>query len=40
VSHVNEQEYDFNRLFGGTIMSPVPAPYGVFARLRSSPSCG
>jgi cytochrome P450 len=32
---VADEEYDFNRLFGGTIMGPVPAPYGVFARLRA-----
>ena len=30
-----EEELDFNRLFGGSIMSPVPAPYRVFARLRA-----
>ena len=35
MSQAQEQDYDFNSLFGGSIMSPVPAPYGVFARLRS-----
>ena len=35
MSQATEQEYDFNRLFGGSIMSPVPPPYGVYARLRS-----
>ena len=35
MSQTREQEYDFNSLFGGSIMSPVPPPYGVFARLRS-----
>jgi cytochrome P450 len=35
VSQASEHEYDFNHLFGGTIMSPVPAPYAVYARLRS-----
>jgi cytochrome P450 len=29
-----EGEWDFNRLFGGSIMSPIPPPYGVLARLR------
>jgi cytochrome P450 len=28
-------EYDFTQLFGGTIMSPVPPPYPVYARLRA-----
>ena len=32
---VKEEEYDFNQLFGGSIMSPVPPPYGVYARLRA-----
>ena len=35
MSRASESEYDFNHLFGGSIMSPVPPPYGVFARLRS-----
>jgi cytochrome P450 len=33
-------DYDFNQLFGGTIMSPVPPPYPVYARLRAEkPVC-
>jgi len=35
VSQVHGEDYDFNQLFGGSIMSPVPPPYGVFARLRA-----
>ena len=35
MSQAEDHDYDFNRLFGGSIMSPVPAPYGVFARLRA-----
>jgi cytochrome P450 len=35
VSEAREPDYDFNALFGGSIMSPVPAPYEVFARLRA-----
>jgi cytochrome P450 len=35
VSQAEDPEYDFNVLFGGTIMSPVPPPYAVFARLRA-----
>jgi cytochrome P450 len=35
VSQDTDQGYDFNRLFGGSIMSPVPPPYEVFARLRA-----
>ena len=35
MSQAEEPEYDFNRLFGGSIMSPVPPPYDVFARLRA-----
>ena len=34
MSQTSDPEYDFNQLFGGTIMSPVPPPYAVFARLR------
>ena len=35
MSQAQEHDYDFNHLFGGSIMSPVPPPYAVFARLRS-----
>ena len=35
MSLAQEHDYDFNELFGGTIMSPVPPPYAVFARLRA-----
>ena len=34
MSQAREDDYDFNSLFGGSIMSPVPAPYEVFAGLR------
>jgi cytochrome P450 len=35
VSQAKEHDYDFNSLFGGSIMSPIPPPYRVFARLRA-----
>ena len=35
MNELQGEDYDFNRLFGGSIMSPVPPPYGVLARLRA-----
>lgn len=35
MSQDRADDWDFNRLFGGTIMSPVPPPYPVYARLRA-----
>jgi len=35
LSRALEEDYDFNRLFGGSIMSPIPPPYEVLARLRA-----
>ena len=35
MGRADDGDYDFNVLFGGSIMSPIPAPYGVFARLRA-----